>query len=58
MIYNLINLCYHIIGLRETQVEVKENTADLEVKLEWLIVKTMTVWKFLLSQKSNFLCDQ
>ena len=58
MIYYLINLCYQIIGLTETQVEVRENTADLEVKLEWLIVKTMTVWKFLLSQKSNFLCNQ
>ena len=83
MIYYLINLCYHIIGPTETQVEVRENTADLEVKLEkniseylldalsknifalftqtecsWLIVKTMAVWKFLLSQKSNFLYDQ
>ena len=43
MIYYLINLCYQIIGLTETQVEVRENTADLEVKLEWLIVKTMIV---------------
>ena len=34
MIYYLINQCYHLIGLAETQVEVRENTADLEVKLE------------------------
>ena len=34
MIYYLLNLCYHIIGPTETQVEVRENTADLEVKLE------------------------
>ena len=83
MIYYLINLSYHIIALTETHVEVRENTADIEVKLEkniseyilnamsknifafftqtkccWLIVKIMTVWKFLLSQKSNFLYDQ
>ena len=31
MISYLINLCY---GLTETQVEVREDTADLEVKLE------------------------
>ena len=34
MIYYLINLCYHLKGLAETQIEVRENTADLEVKLE------------------------
>ena len=32
--FEMINLCYHIIGPTETQVEVRENTADLEVKLE------------------------
>ena len=34
MIYCLINICYYIIGLTETQLEVRENTADVEVKLE------------------------
>ena len=80
MIYCLINIYYRFIGPTETQLEVRENTADLEVKLEkkirailyamyknteifelltqaeciWLIVKIMTVSKFLPSQKSIF----
>ena len=34
MIYCLINIYYRFIGPTETQLEVRENTADLEVKLE------------------------
>ena len=44
MIYCLINIYYRFIGPTETQLEVRENTADLEVKLEK-------------KNQSNFICN-